>query len=254
MIKNSTFANDTILIGEKLEIPLDETNLKVESLNAVFLPYYLSPISSELSVVLKRSIMPGQFFRTGSKMGLSALEVELPMDNPITIEQAFELLELNTNIVNAIPFGCVMPDPTNSTKAYELVLVNIEPLTLKHESSGIFFQKEGEYEIGVSEFRALLPAIQHNAVTDLKTRILLNELYIMALEEATILKQDNTSNSNVIGGGYNHPSEFENSNDFNDVMKTGNITDEIIKQQSRLDQGAMYAVKSANTFKSIAKE
>jgi len=237
MSRKSSFASDTVLIGKGIEKEFTENDVAIDSLHAVFLPYYISPISNELTVVLKRTVTPGQYFRTGNKVGLTALTVELPMETPLTIEQAFEKLELNTEIVNPIPFGCVMPDPINSMLAYEIVLVNIEPLKLLDTATGIFKQVPNEYEIGVVEFREIIGAIQENTVTDLKTRFILSELYLMALEESQL----NAGQS--IGSGQNLPAGFGSQEG---TMKTGNISDEVIKEKSKLDQGSIYAKIDTN--------
>jgi len=249
-MSKSNFVNDTVLIDEKLNIHIEE--LKREMLQAVFLPYFTDPESLELRVVLKRSIMPGAFNVVGRKLGLSALTVELPTDNPITIDQAFDLLNLDTRIENAIPFGSVMPLPYTSTIMYEMVLVHIEPLQLIDEERGIYYQEKGKFEIGVLDFKDIIAGIHNNIVQDLKTRLLLNELYIMALEESAKNRDPNqmmVGNKDIIGGGSNLPNGYGQKAD---TMKTSLIPNEIIEQNSQKDFGAIYAKKSTEkSFKTI---
>jgi len=250
----SNFIKDTIEIGEKLNITLP--TVKGEMLKATFLPYFIDSYSSELMVVLKRMIMPGAYARTGKKMGLTALTIELPENDPLTIEQAFALLELKTNIAQAIPFGSVMPHPNTTNEAYELILVNIEPLELIDEERGIYYQKKGEYEIGVAGFKDIIDGIQHNIIQDMKTKLLLNELYIMALEESsksTNPNNMNAGNSNLIGGGSNLPNNF---GEQSHSMKTSDIADEVIEQNSQMDYGSIYskAYTSSGKFATINPE
>lgn len=250
-MSSTSFVKDTLLIDDNLDITIKDLNR--EMLKAVFLPYYTDPESLELKVVLQRSILPGAFNTTGRKLGLTALTVELPSDNPLTIDQAFEKLNLNTKIENAIPFGSVMPDPEHSTTMYEMVLVNIEPLDLIDEARGIFYQEKGKYEIGVTDFKDLIFAIQNNIIQDLKTRLVLNELYVLALEENAQNRNTNlmmAGNKNLIGGGYNLP---DNYGDQTEMAKTGNVSEEILKQNTQLDFGKIYSNSKSSEFKPIIK-
>lgn len=250
---NNSFVKDTILIDEKLNITVE--TLKKEMLQAVFLPYYTDPESLELKIVLKRSILPGCYHTTGRKLGLSALTVELPADNPLTIEQAFEKLNLDTKIENAVPFGSVMPLPQTSTLMYEMVLVNIEPLNLIDEERGIYYQEKGKFEIGVADFKDLISGIQSNIVQDLKTRMMLNELYLLAVEESARNNESNqmmSGNKDLIGGGSNLPDGY---GEQTDTMKTSNIPDEVMKQNSQMDYGSIYSgTSSKGDFKTIVTD
>lgn len=248
--EKTNFIKDTLMIDERVNIDIPE--IEGEMLRAVFLPYYIDPLSLELKVVLKRSIMPGAYARIGRKMGLSALYVELPEDDPLTIEQAFAQLGLNTKMENAIPFGGVMPSPIDSTLAFEMVVVNVEPLDLIDEERGIFFQKKGEYEIGVVEFKDIMEGIQNNIIQDIATRLLLNELYIMAVEEGQKNQDPNTmmtGNEGLIGGGSNLPNGY---GEQTDTMKTSVVPDEILEANSKMDFGAIYSKASPKSdFKSV---
>ena len=239
MSKKSSFVDDTILIESGLDFEIN--TVKKEQLKAAFLPYYIDPESLELKVVLKRSILPGQFTASGKKMGLTALTVDLPMNEQITIEQAFEKLNLNTKVVNPIPFGSVMPDVENSSIAYELVVVNVEPLNLIDSERGIFHQEKGVYEIGVAEFRDIVEGIKNGIIQDMKTRLLLNELYILAIEESRQNQDPNnmmTGNPDLIGGGLNLPAGYGSQSE---TVKTSNIPDEVIEQNSKMDFGSIYS-------------
>ena len=197
--------------------------------------------------------MPGQFLRNGKKMSLTALTVTLPADEPpLSVEQAFDRLNLDTKITNSTPFGSVMPDPESSSLAYELVLVNIEPLNLINEEHGIFYQQIGEYEIGVADFKDLVEGIQKNVIQDLKTRLVLNELYVLALEEAQNPQQQYiTGDPNLIGGGANLPPGFGSQTE---TMPTADIPEEIIKENSQMNYGAMYSqIKKTTTFEEVTK-
>lgn len=241
-MSKSNFVKDTILIDDKLDIPMQELNK--EMLQAVFLPYFTDPASLELKVVLKRSIMPGAYNAVGRKLGLSALTVELPTDNPLTIDQAFDLLNLDTRVENAIPFGSVMPLPYTSTIMYEMVLVHIEPLQVMDEERGIYYQEKGKFEIGVIDFKDIIEGIHANIVQDLKTRLMLNELYILALEESSKNRDPNqmmVGNKDVIGGGANLPNGYGQQTD---TMRTSIIPEEIIQQNSQKDFGSIYSTSS----------
>ena len=111
---------------------------------------------------MKRELQPGAFTRTGRKMGLSVLNVELPLDKPLTIEEAFKELELDVNVQNATPFGSVMTDPSNSIHAIEMVLVQVDPPEFLDAKRKIIKQEPGKYEIGSIPFDALLGAIHNN--------------------------------------------------------------------------------------------
>lgn len=240
----SSFVRDTKLINDRININ-DHQGVINGNLEVVFLPYYVDPETLKLTVVLKRSIMNGSYAMNGTKMGLSALTVSLPKDNPITLEDAYAQLGLNTTIQNAIPFGAVMSNPFNSTETYEMVVVQVEPIQLLDTKKGIVSQMKGEYEVGIVPFDDILEAIQSNFIQDLKTRMILSELYIMALEEAN----NTTSNESVIGGGANLPSGFGSQEN---TIKTTDIPDEIILENSQKDYGAIYSkIKKSADFKSI---
>jgi hypothetical protein len=49
---------------------------------------------------------------------------------------------------------------------------------------GLIYQEKGAFEIGIVSFDELLSAIQDNLIQDLITRMMLSELYILALEES----------------------------------------------------------------------
>lgn len=240
MEHSSKFVTDTLMIDAGLNLSFTENDVKCEQLKAVFLPYYTEQESLDMMIVLKRTIMPAQSIRAGKKMGLEALTVELPMDNPLSIEQAFSTLNIETKIINAIPFGCVMPDPVNSTLAYELVLLHIEPLNLLFKENGIYSQKPNEYEIGVVAFKDLLHGIQNNVITDLKTRMILDEFYILASEEAKAQNNGNHDNSgkkDLLNGGANLPAGYGSQNG---TVKTRDIPEEVLQANSKKDHGALY--------------
>ncbi len=208
----SSFIKDTKLIDEKIKL-VDREELIKGELQVVFLPYYVDPKSLKLMTVLKREIAYGGYVRTGRKMSISALTTILPTDKPITLEEAFNKLNLQTSIQNAIPFGSVMLDPINSTEAFELVLVQVEPISPMDQKTGIISQVKGQYEIGLVPFDDILDAIQSNLIQDLKTRMILSELYIMALEESNKVVDNNPgiigTNNKVVFT--EEPTETENN-------------------------------------------
>lgn len=249
-MSKSNFIRDTKLIDEKISIPL--TEVEGEMLQAAFLPYYVDPDSLKLTVVLKRSLLPGSYARTGRKMGLSAITVEVPEDVPLTVEQAYEKTNVKASIQNIIPFGSVMPRPQKSNMAYEMVLVQIEPVELIDVDRGLIYQEKGAFEIGIVTFDELLSAIQDNLIQDLITRMMLSELYILALEESNKMQNTNNmmvGNQNLIGGGSNLPEGF---GDQSEHVKTSDIPDEIIAENSKMDFGSIYSkASSSNGFTTI---
>ena len=249
----SDFIKDTLLIDDQLPVP---TGIAPSVLKAVILPYYMDPDSLDLTVVVKRSLLPGGFARTGRKMGISALTVELPEDTPITLDQAYASLNLTAKMQNAIPFGSVMPSPESSSEAFELVLVHTEPFEFLDKKRGIIHQEKGKYEIGAVKFAELIEGISGHIISDMKTRLILNELYILAIEESMKQQQGTPGNqtvgrSDMVGGGSNLPPGF---GDQTDTVKTSTIPDDIIAKNSQTDFGAMYARASTNgDFKTIER-
>ena len=245
---NAPFIEDIKEIDEKLNYDSSKFDIQQGKLYVSFMPYYVDPDTMSLTVVLKREIQPGSFIRTGKKMGLSTLNVELPIDNPLTIEEAFKKLDIDVNIQNAIPFGSVMLAPTESDQTIEMVLVQIDPPTFLDEKRQIIKQEPEKYEIGTVPFDALLAAIHDNFLQDITTRMMLSELYILAMEEANNQQYQNgadfseasQNNNSLIGGGSNHTTEFyENAQDEN-LPRTSNINEELLKQNSQKDFGAIY--------------
>jgi len=251
----SKFIKDTIEIDKKIKVEINA--VKHDPLQAVILPFYFDPDSgNDLTVVLKRSIMPGSYARTDRKMGLSALTVDLPEDSKIGFEEVFNSLGLESQIQNAIPLGSVMPLPYTSTLCYELVLVHIEPVIHLDKQRGIVLQKKGEYEIGTMKFSDLVHAIRDRFVQDLKTKLILNELYILSVEESVKQMQNNQQGNHMIGnkdmiGGGNLPAGFDNQTD---TMPTSTIPDEVIAANSKKDYGAMYSIaKPTDNFSTVEK-
>lgn len=227
----SNFIKDTKLIDEKIKLT-DKEELRKGELQVVFLPYYVDPKTLKLMTVLKREIAYGGYVRTGRKMGISALTTVLPIEKPLTVEEAFEKLNLQTTIQNAIPFGSVMLDPINSTEAFELVLVQVEPIIPLDAKTGIVHQVKGQYEIGLVPFDDILDAIQSNLIQDLKTRMILSELYIMALEESNKLVDNNPGLASTQNDKYNFTPEVENQP----------VKDEI-PYQDMMHQASIYSTK-----------
>lgn len=243
----SNFIEDTKQLDEKIQI--DVPDVKGDKLlTATFLPYYVDPKSNELMVVLKRSVLPASYAFTGRKMGLTCLSTKLPMDNPLTIEEAFNALEIPANLQDSIPFGSIMPDPINTPVATEMVLAHIDPPELLSETNGIIYQKKGEYEVGAVSFDTILGAIQENFIQDAVTRLILSELYIMAVEEAQ--KQEanpqdqynSMSQEGIIGAGENFPQAAQDNLET-ETVKTSDIPDEVIEQNMQMDFGAIYSRK-----------
>lgn len=253
MSKESVFIDDIKEIDEKLNF--DESKYEVidDPLMVAFLPYYVDPKTMDLMVVLKREIQAGAFKLTGRKMGLSTINVILPTDKQITIEEAFALTGLEANVQNPTPFGSIMTNPQNSTRAFEMVLLQIDPPALIDEARCIVKQVPNEYEIGIIPFDSMLGAIQDNFLQDITTRLMLSELYIMAMEEAKnqgagmdqAQFSENSNGGNMIGGGGNHPNEFYENAEApqEDMPKTSQVSDEILHQNSQKDFGAIYAQK-----------
>jgi|SaaInlStandDraft_4_1057021.scaffolds.fasta_scaffold45990_2 hypothetical protein len=241
----SNFVKDTLMIDEKIDIKVKE--VKGDKLQAVILPYFVDPDSNELTVVLKRTVFPGAYARTGKKMGLVALTVDLNEDEPLTIEQVWKDLNLSAAMQDAIPFGGVMPYPETSNMAYELILIQTEPFDLIDNERGLIYQEKGKYEIGIVKFGEIVEGIQSNLIQDLKTRLILNELYVLALEEST-KSQDpnhmNAGNENMIGGGNNLPTGY---GEQDNTMKTSDIPDEILDENAQMDYGSIYAKSDASS-------
>jgi len=244
----SNFIKDTKTIDEKLNIEMPEVEQTM--LEAAFLPYYVDPKSMKLTVILVRSLMPGAFVSNGKRLGLSCLKMQLPADEPLTIEEAYAKLGLPAALQNPIPFGSTMPNPLDSSLTIEMVLANIEPPELEDEASGIIYKEPGKFEIGIVEFDSIIEAIQENYIQDMLTRLLLNELYILAVEEANKQNENGQSNFNagatgegMIGNGYEQYPESAQATVGNDTPKTSDIPDEIIAENSQMDFGAIYSEK-----------
>jgi hypothetical protein len=239
----SNFIKDTKDIDAKVSIKNTE-QITHKPLLAAFMPYYVDPKSMKLVVLLKREILPGAYTRTNRKMGLTCLSTQLPEDNPITIEEAFDNLNIPASLQDTIPFGSVMIDPKTSSAATELVLAQIEPVELLDETRGIVYQEKGKYEIGAIEFDALLEAVQENFIQDITTRFMLSELYILAVEEANKQGEmdDNSmfekgGNAGGIVGGENKYSKINFTEHTN---QTDNIPDDILAENADMNFGAMY--------------
>lgn len=238
----SNFIKDTKDIDAKVSMRGAE-NIKQEPLMAAFMPYYVDPKSMKLMVLLKREMLPGAYTRTNRKMGLTCLSTPLPEGTPITIEEAFEDLNVPATLQDTIPFGSVMIDPKNSSAATELVLAQIEPVEMIDESRGIVYQEKGQYEIGAVEFDSLLEAIQENFIQDIITRFMLSELYILAVEEAN--KQGEEGNSmfeqggntgGIVGSG----EEYGKIDYTEQTEQTDNIPEDILAENADMNFGAMY--------------
>jgi len=238
----SNFITDTKDIDDKVSMKGTE-NIKQAPLVAAFMPFYVDPKSMKLMVLLKREMLPGAYSRTNKKMGLTCLSTPLPEGSPITIEEAFENLNVPATLQDTIPFGSVMIDPKNSSAATELVLAQIEPVELLDENRGIVYQEKGQYEIGVVEFDALLEAIQENFIQDITTRFMLSELYILAVEEAN--KQGEDGNSifekggnagGIVGGG----EEYGKIEHTEHTEQTDDIPEDILAENADMNFGAMY--------------
>ncbi len=235
----SDFIKDTILIDEKLNLTMP--TIGDSSLKAVMLPYYVDSNSMDLMVVMMRSLSPGGFKRTGKKMGITALTITLPEDKQITVEEAYDMLQLPAKLQRAIPFGSVMTDPMNSDETFELVLIEIDPVSLLDKKRGIVYQEKGKFEIGAIRFSDILEGINNQLIVDMKTRLILNELYIMAMEQNNRERQENIG---AVGGGSNLPPGF---GEQKDTVKTADIPDEVIAQNSQKDFGAIYSKASATS-------
>lgn len=237
----SKFITDTKDIDSKIKIDLEAQTQT--PLNAAFLPYYVDPKSMKLTVLLKREILKGGYARTGRKMGITCMSTTLPDGDPITIEEAYNQLEIPAQLQDTIPFGSIMLDPKKTDVATELVLAQIEPVELLDENRGIVFQKKGEYEIGAIEFDALLEAVQENFIQDITTRFMLSELYIMAVEEANKQGENNESmfdqggnSGGIVGGG----EQYGKIDHTTETEKTEEIPDDLLAQNADMNFGAMY--------------
>lgn len=239
------FIKDTILIDEKLNLEMPE--FENTPLNAIILPFYIDPNSMDLMVVMKRCLLPAGFKRTGRRMGISALTMELPEEEHITVEEVYARLNLPAKMQEAIPYGNVMLDPLTSTRSFEMILIQIDPIAMLDKKRGIVYQEKGKYEIGAIRFSDIMEGIATLVITDLKTRLILNELYILALEQGNNAPpQQVLTDPEKIGGGANLPPGF---GEQKETVKTSDIPDEVIAQNAQKDFGAIYsrAVPSANT-------
>ena len=246
----TSFVKDTLLIAESMQSVIPKPTLSGNVLQAVFLPYYMDPKSSDIMVIMKREIVPGSFSRNGRKMGISALTVELPMDEPLTIDQAFESINkyLNVTLQEGIPYGSVMPQPVNSDMGFELILAHVEPVTMIDEKRGIVYQEKGKFEIGVVPFSDVIEAIQQGLLEDMKTRLILSELYILALNESNKEQNEGTmmsGNPDLIGGGNNISPDMDIEQ--SETMRTGNIPDDVLEKNSQTDFGSIYANTTPST-------
>ena len=245
----SSFLKDTIELNKELTVTTDSVEAK--PLKALFLPYFIHPDTMKLMVVIKRMPLPGAVLRADLGMGFTALETLLPEDGTNqTVEEAFTELGLPCTIQNPIPTGNVMLNPMNSTEAYELVVAQIDPPETLDDPSGVIKQVKGEYEVGLMEFDDLLAAIHQNLVLDMKTRLIVSELYILVADEQAQQMagqgQDMSNgtigggNNGLVGGGMNRPGEADG---VEDAIVTGDIPDEILEQNAQTDFGAIYSTK-----------
>lgn len=239
------FIKDTILIDEKLNLEMPE--VEQTPLTAVILPFYIDPNSMDLMVVMKRSLMPGSYKRTGRRMGITALTTVLPEDQHISPEQAFKSLNLPAEMQEALPYGNIMLNPTSTNESFEMLLVQIDPIAMLDKKRGIVYQEKGKFEIGVIKFSDVIQGIANQLIVDMKTRLILTELYILAIEQAgTTPNQRPLTDQEQIGSGANLPAGF---GEQKGTVKTSDIPDEVIAQNAQKDFGAIYsrAVPSANT-------
>lgn len=239
------FIKDTILIDEKLNLEMPD--FEKTPLNAVILPFYIDPNSMDLMVVVKRSLLPAGFVRTGRKMGITALTMDLPEEQHITVEEVYARLNLPAKMQEAIPYGGFMLDPLTSTQTFEMILIQIDPIAMIDKKRGIVYQEKGKYEIGVIRFGDIMEGIAGGLLMDLKTRMIFSELYILALEQGNNAPpQQALTDPEKIGGGANLPPGF---GEQKETVKTSDIPDEVIAQNAQKDFGAIYsrAAPSANT-------
>jgi len=234
----NSFIENMKKVDEEVILP-ENTEVIEAPLTAIFLPYYVDPNSLQLMVLLQSSTMPGAYTRTGRKLGLSCISLELPEDEQITVEDAFTKFNIKANIQNAIPFGSIMKFPKTSRDANEMVLVHIDPPEI---TAGMEVKADNiDGVLGAISFDELLGVIKENFVQDVGTRLILSELYIMAMEEATKSEtseeQFGSQNQNAYAGLLS-PDENQSS-----VSKTSDISDEIIKTNSQNDFGSIYSKK-----------
>lgn len=239
---NNTFLKDMSTINDSLG-NINTDGISNTMLKAAFILYYIDPISLELCVILKREVLPGSYLKTGRKLGLTALTVELPMDNPLTVEEAFAKLDLSSSIQNIVPLGSIMTEPKTSSNMYEMVLVEVNPPIFLDSDKGLIKQVKDSYEIGAVNFKDLLATIQDNFINDILTRMMLSELYIYAVEAS----QQQTYGDNKEIGRNNNGEIGSNGSiqpDLNrETPKTSDIPDEIIAQNMQTDFGAIYSRK-----------
>lgn len=239
------FIDDIKTIDSMLNYDKNQYNVIDDKLYAAFLPYYVDPDTMKLTVVMKREIQAGAYIRTGRKMGISVMMTELPVETQLSIDDAFKTMDIDLKIQNAVPFGSIMTHPTNSSFAVEMVLVQIEPPIFLDEKRKIIKQEAGKFEVGSIPFDAILDAIHENFLQDMTSRLMLSELYIMAMEEANKQSQDDSQfyqkDTNKIGGGSNHASEFYENISKEDLPRTSNVSDEILNQNQKKDFGAIYS-------------
>ena len=238
----NTFLEDTIEIDKNINIT--PGNIKNEGLKAAILPYYIEPNSMEIVVLLKRQVTPGTV-PYDKKMSILHLETDLPMETPLTPTEAFEKLGIDADIVDTIPFGNVMPNPFNSDKAYEMLLVHISPPVYMNDTKGIIKKVSNEnekYEVGGISFTKLVEAVNAGLINDAVTRLLLNEFYIFMVEQSK-----NEENQNITTGegnnyiGTNAPNNISNNINTNDLPKTTDIPDEILEMNQQMDFGKIYS-------------
>ena len=197
---------------EVKDLELNTNNVKREGIYGCFLPYYVDPVSMELKVILKKIVALGSYTRTGNSYAYVIPKLRLPEDKNITIEDAFKQIDIGAEFNNSFLTGSVMPDIENSDKVYEMVLVQVTP------------PKKLNEEFGDIPFDELLGAIQQGLIQDLPTRMLLSELYIMALEENRAAAQE-------------EPKEVSDA----PLAKTTDIAEEVIEQNKQTDFGKIYS-------------
>jgi hypothetical protein len=237
-----SFLETTKMLNEKLII--DEKKLKRDefdnkSVNAKILPYYIDPKTLELKIIVKRELVESGYLALDRKVALNAIDIELPIDKKLTIEEVFGLLNIEADVQQAIPVGSLMPFPKKTTDVFEMILLHISPPAFKDEKNNIVCINDKErYELGVLNFNETMDAIENNLIIDLSVRLLLNELYILATEYS---ENDNINQEGAIGVY----DETENKETFfkeitKNSVKTTDIPDEIIEKNKQTDFGKKF--------------
>jgi len=198
MITMNNNINSLPVVIEKLKtfsnnIQINQ-EVKKDKIIGNFLPFYIDSNTMELKVILKHDISPGAIKRLGYNVCLKTLELELPEDKKYeTIQEAVKDLDPSFELKNEYALGSLLQCTDSSDRLIENILIEIS------EPEG---QRDEYYYIPFNEIPLLF---QYGYIHDINSKILLNELYIITLEQSITNQQETISNDE------NTNTDFANS-------------------------------------------